>query len=86
MMDGAALRQFAGRDWAGAATSKADYWAEMYRRDGPRVARQASTVLWQHARRVHAGFPTDTDRERDLADHLALRQRLDVAARALTRR
>jgi len=85
-MDAAALRQFAGRDWSGAAASKADYWAEAYRRDGPRAARQASTLLWQHARRVHPGFPADADRARDLADHLALRQRLDVAARAIARR
>jgi len=85
-MDAAALRQFARRDWAGAATSKADYWAEAYRREGPRAARHASTALWQHARRVHADFPADADRARDLADHLALRQRLDVAARALARR
>ncbi len=85
-MDAASLRQFARRDWAGAAASKADYWAEAYRREGPRAARQASTLLWQHVRLVHAEYPADADRARDLADHLALRQRLDVAARALSRR
>jgi hypothetical protein len=85
-MDAASLRQFARRDWAGAAASKADYWAEVYRRDGPQAARQASTLLWQHARLVHAGFPAEADRARDLADHLTLRQRLDIAARAVARR
>ncbi len=36
-MDAAALRQFARRDWAGAAVAKADYWAEEYRRRGPQA-------------------------------------------------
>lgn len=85
-MDAAALRQFARRDWAGAAAAKADYWAEQYRRGGPQAARQASTALWQHARLVQAAFPAAADRARDLADHQVLRQRLDVAAHALARR
>jgi len=85
-MDAAALRQFARRDWAAAAAAKADHWADEYRRRGPQAARQASTLLWQHARLVQAAFPADADRARDLADHQTLRQRLDVAARALARR
>ena len=84
-MDAAALRQFARRDWAGAAASKADHWVAAYRRDGPQAARQASTSLWRHARRVQPDFPAPADRARDLADHLALCQRLDVAARAFAR-
>jgi len=85
-MDAAALRQFARRDWAGAAASKADYWADAYRRDGSQAARRASVQLWRHARRIQADFPGPADRSRDLADHLALCQRLDVAARAFARR
>jgi hypothetical protein len=85
-MDAAALRRFAGRDWAAVAASKADHWADAYRRGGSQAARQASTALWRHARLVQAEFPAPTDRARDLADHLALCQRLDVAARAFARR
>jgi hypothetical protein len=85
-MDAGALRQFANRDWSAVTASRLDYWAQQYRQRGPAAAREASTLLWRHARQVQPQFPSDADRARDLADHLALHQRLDVAARALAGR
>lgn len=85
-VDQSALRQFAQRDWSATAAAKLDYWAERYQSQGPAAARQAATQLWQHARAVQPGFPTDADRGRDLADHIDLRERLDRAAHALARR
>ena len=76
------LRQFARRDWHAAERAKRDYWAEQYRRLGSDAARRASTMLLEHARRVHPGFPADTDRADDLTHHIALRHHLDRAARA----
>ena len=80
------LRRFACRDWAAAAAGKRDYWAEQYQRYGAAPARMASTVLLVHMRTVQPDFPSHTQRAEDLADHRSLRQRLDRAAHAFTRR
>jgi hypothetical protein len=80
------LRRFARRDWAAAATGKRDYWVEQYQRHGAAPARMASTALLLHMRTVQPDFPSRTDRATDLADHRSLRQRLDRAAHAFTRR
>jgi len=80
------LRAFANRDWAAAARSKQQYWADRYHRDGTTPARQAATLLLEHARRLGAAGLTDGERRDDLAHHLELRDRLDRTARALARR
>ena len=80
------LRQFARRDWASAERAKRDYWADEYRRVGPAAARHASTLLLDHARRLHPGFPSDFDRAADLAYHLVVCAHLDRAARAFPSR
>lgn len=80
------LRAFAQRDWAAAERAKHEYWADRYRRDGGALARQAATVLHEHARRLGAAGMDDADRGDDLAHHVTLRDRLDRAARALAGR
>ena len=85
-MDPEDLRAFAGRDWAAAADAKREYWAERFRREGAGPARRASTLLLEHARRLGVSPLTEPDRAADLADHAALRDRLDRAARAFTGR
>ena len=80
------LRAFAGRDWAAAADAKLEYWAERFRRDGAGPARRASTLLLEHARRLGVPLLNESDRAADLAHHAALRDRVDRAARAFTRR
>jgi len=80
------LRAFAGRDWAGAAAAKLEYWAERFQRDGGGPARLASTLLLEHARRLGVSPLNEADRAADLAHHAALRDRLDRAARAFTGR
>jgi hypothetical protein len=79
------LRAFANRDWAAVARSKRDFWAERFRLAGSEPARTAATALLEHARR-HGVTPSARDREDDLAGHLRIRDRLDRAARAFTRR
>lgn len=80
------LRAFARRDWAGAERGKHRYWAERYRREGSTAAWQASALLLEHARRIGAPLMNDAQRADDLAHHVDVRDRLDRAARALTRR
>ncbi len=80
------LRAFANRDWAAAERAKQQYWAQRYRHEGAAPARQAATLLLEHARRLGAAGLTDRDRRDDLAHHLQLRDRLDRAARAFAGR
>ena len=80
------LRRFAKRDWTSAAVGKLDYWAEQYRLHGAGPARTASTALLLHMQTAQPGFPSRSDRDADLSDHLAHRHRLDRAAHAFTRR
>jgi hypothetical protein len=79
------LRAFAYRDWAAVARSKRAFWAERFRRAGSEPARTAATALLEHARRLGVA-PSLQDREDDLAGHMLVRDRLDRAARAFTRR
>lgn len=85
-MDREDLRAFAGRDWAAAADAKLEYWAERFRHDGSGPARLASTLLFEHARRLGVLPLNEADRAADLAHHASLRDRLDRAARAFSRR
>jgi len=80
-----ALRAFVQRDWAASERAKWQYWIDRYRREGSGPARGAATALLEHARRLGTAL-TEADRAADLATHIAVRDRLDRAARALARR
>lgn len=80
------LRAFARRDWAGAERAKQQYWIERYRRHGAAPARQAATLLLEHARRLGVAGLGAADRAGDFAHHVEVRDLLDRAARAITRR
>jgi hypothetical protein len=81
-MDRDAIRAFALRDRAEVAAAKENWWAGR----GRAVALRAARALWAHARSVRPDWPTARDRAADLAHHVALKERLDRAARAFTRR
>ena len=80
------VRAFLRRDWEAVAASKRDYWAERYRLAGSLPARQASTTLYEHARRLQSAIFGNAYRDEDLAHHQRVRDQLDRAARAITRR
>jgi hypothetical protein len=80
------LRAFARRDWAGVERGKQQYWIERYRREGAAPARLAATLLLEHARRLGVAGPDDADRAADFAHHVEIRDLLDRAARAISRR
>jgi len=80
------LKAFARRDWAGVERGKWRYWADRYHQEGSEPARRAATLLLAHARRLgHAGL-TEQQRSDDFAHHVEMRDQLDRAACALTRR
>lgn len=85
-MDRRAIEAFVGRDWRAVARSKVAYWADRFRQDGWRPAWDASDALLFDVRRARLDFPTEQDRDLDFAAHLQLRDRMDRAAHALTRR
>jgi hypothetical protein len=80
------LRAFARRDWDSVARHKRAYWATRYEQEGAAPARRAATALFEHARRLAAAGGGAADRSADLATHLAVRDRLDRAARAFAGR
>lgn len=80
------LIAFARRDWTVLDRGRLAYWADRYRREGPGPARQAATLLYQHALRVGAPLHAERQRADDQMAHIHLRERLDRAARALAGR
>ena len=79
------MRAFLERDHEAADALKREYWAERFRADW-RSTWDVSQSLLAHARSVRPEYPSDGDREADLAAHILLRARLDRAAHALARR
>jgi hypothetical protein len=81
-MKPADARAFVERDWAGLAVLKRAHWAERFRAEGPAVTLRAAMALWEHARRVRPGWPSEQDRAADLARHIELKRQIDRAAHA----
>lgn len=79
------LRAFASRDWAAVERHKRDYWAERFQHSGAQPARTAANALLEHARRLGVTASVE-QRDDDMAGHVLVRDRLDRAARAFTRR
>lgn len=77
---------FVRRDWSLVERSRLDYWADRYARDGGVPARQAATLLHEHALRIGAVMTGPHQRAADLDAHHRLRTLLDRASRALARR
>jgi hypothetical protein len=84
-VDAQAIRAFVQRDRALTASAKVDYWADQFRRDRQSTWKAAQLLL-AHARIVRRDFPSDQDRDLDLAAHLSLRATLDRARDAFTDR
>lgn len=78
------IRAFVRRDRSQLERWKREHWAEQRRLHGPAVTASIGHALFAHARAVVPGFPDARAREQDLRDHLALKQKIDRAARAFT--
>jgi hypothetical protein len=84
-MDARHLQAYAARPWHLVAAHKSAYWASVRRQRGALATFEASQTLWIHMRQVRPDWPAPTDRQADLAHHVALKRALDRAARALVR-
>jgi hypothetical protein len=80
------VRAFVQRDRTALERLKREHWAEQRRLGGPSATLRIGHALYEHARRVLPQFPDARMRDEDLRDHIALKQKIDRAARALTLR
>jgi hypothetical protein len=80
------LREFAMRDRLSVQRAKATYWAERFRDQGWEANWRTAQELAMYVRRVRPDFPTARDRDEDLAHHVRLKNLLDRAAHAFSRR
>jgi hypothetical protein len=85
-MDSKHVREFVDRNRTLVQDAKADYWAQRYRADGWPANWDVAQELYAHARRVRPDFPTQRDRDEDFAHHLRLKNLIDRAAHAFSRR
>lgn len=74
------LIAFARRDWGRVGDADVAHRAKLWRERGPLATARLSWALREHARAVRADYPGADARERDLADHLRLIQKLDAVA------
>jgi len=85
-MDRDAIRAFVARDRDSVAALKRDHHAKQNRASRGTSGPQAARVLRAYARKVRPDWPTARDRDKDLADHVALKRRIDRAAHAFSAR
>ena len=72
------LRAYACRPWGAAAALEQEHWARELARD-PLATLVASQALWVHMRLINPDWPTEAQRQEDLAHHIALKRALDRA-------
>ena len=70
------LIAFARRDWQAIAESKRRRWAEQSAHMSPADALQVGDELRHHMTTLHPDWPTEEDRQNDLAMHLRVSEML----------
>lgn len=73
------LRAYSRRPWHVTAALKQEHWAREFSRN-PLATFEASQALWIHMRQINPGWPTEAERQEDLAHHIALKRAIDRAA------
>ena len=73
------LRAYAQRPWSAAEALKQAHWARELS-ENPLATFEASQALWVHMRQVNPGWPSEAERQEDLAHHIALKRMIDRAA------
>ena len=73
------LRAYARRPWSRAEALKGEHWARELSHN-PLATFEASQALWVHMRQVNPDWPTEAERQEDLAHHIALKRMIDRAA------
>ena len=73
------LRAYAHRPWLAAEAQKQEHWARELSAN-PLATFEASQALWVHMRQVNPDWPSQAERQEDLAHHIALKRAIDRAA------
>ena len=73
------LRAYAHRPWPVAEALKQAHWARELS-ENPLATFEASQALWVHMRQINPDWPTEAERQEDLAHHIALKRMIDRAA------
>lgn len=81
-MDVRDVRAYVEREWATAETRKQEHWAREFNERGPDATLEAALTLREHMRLVNPEWPSERERAADLADHIALKRAIDLAAGA----
>jgi hypothetical protein len=81
-VDAREVRAYVERGWATAAALKEQHWAREFRERGPEATVAAALALHEHMQLVNPDWPSESDRQEDLAHHVALKRAIDGAARA----
>ena len=77
------IRAFVDRDRSGVERAKRAHWGRTAR-VAPDVGVVLSHALYEHARAVSPGFPSEQARDDELAHHVRLKGLIDRAARSLS--
>lgn len=76
------VRAYARREWHLVEALDQEHWVRELSERGPLATFAASQALWEHMRALRPDWPSDDERRRDLADHIALKRLIDRAAGA----
>jgi hypothetical protein len=85
-VDPEAIRTFIARDRERVAALKREHHARRYRASRGNAGLVAGQLLWAYTRRVRRDWPTKRDRGEDLAHHVELKRRIDLARDAFSPR
>lgn len=83
-MNAVDLRAFLQRDYALLERLKEEHRARRHREQGPAATLEIAEALFEHARQVAQGFPSEQYRQEDLEHHIRLKRVIDRAAYAFT--
>jgi len=73
------VRAYARRPWSTAEALKQAHWARELS-ENPLATFEASQALWVHMRQINPDWPSEAERQEDLAHHVALKRMIDRAA------
>ena len=79
------IRSYVSRDWAAARESKDAFWAMRIARLGPIEGLRIADELRRQVARQNPGWPSDAERNSDLAAHIRLSDLLGRAGRPRSR-
>lgn len=76
------IRDYMSREWEAARRAKDAYWSERIARLGPTEGLRIAEELRLQVLRSQPGWPSDSERQEDLAAHLKLADLLHRAGRS----